>query len=34
MKKHADLLPKGCAQLMVVQAEMLRATIAEYMQAA
>ena len=34
MKKHAEMLPKGCAQLMVVQAEMLRATIAEYMQAA
>ena len=34
MKKHAEMLPKGCAQLMVVQAEMLRATITEYMQAA
>jgi len=34
MKRDAELLPSGCAQLMVVQAEMLRATIAEYMQAA
>jgi len=34
MHQLVELLPKGCAQLMVIQAESLRAALAEYMQAA
>jgi geranylgeranyl diphosphate synthase type II len=33
MQEQAELLPNGCGRLMVAQAEMLRAAIAESMQA-